>query len=88
MVLVGARSGLVVGAVIGGSGRVARRARAACFAGGGTGTWEVVGGRRSSNSSSLMGDEGWTGVVEGGRAKVGKAEEKRVERAVEEDMER
>jgi len=53
----------VVGAVIGGRGIVVRKASVAREAeelGFG-----VVGGRRSSNSSSLMGDEG-SGVAEVG----------------------
>src|SRR5882724_865195 len=49
--------------------------------------FEVVGGWRSSNSSSLMGDAG-SGVdgAGAGRAWMGAEEEKRAERVVEGDM--
>jgi len=50
------------------------------------GSTEVVGGRRSSNSSSLMGDEGSAVVTGAERARKGEVEEKRAERVVEGDM--
>ena len=72
--------------VTGGRGTVARKVRVEYLADRSTGSVEVVGGQRSSNLSSLMGDGGLavvTGAEEVGR---GKDEEKKVERAVEADM--
>ena len=74
----------MVGAVTGGRGIVARKARVERRADVLSG-FEVVGGRRSSNSSASMGDAG-SGVDGAGGATMGTEEEKRVERAVEEDM--
>jgi len=76
----------VVEAVTGGRGTVARKARVEYWADRLMGSTEVVGGWRSSNSSSLMGDEGSAVVTGAGRARKGEVEEKRVERVVEEDM--
>ena len=50
------------------------------------GSEEVVGGWRSSNSSSLMGDEGSAVVTGAGRERKGEDEEKREGKEVEADM--
>ena len=74
----------MVGAVTGGRGIVVRKASAASEAEELLG-FGVVGGRRSSNSSSLMGDEG-SGVDGVGRVSVGAEEERRAVREVGADM--
>ena len=76
----------MVEAVTGGRGIVARKARVEYWVDLLMGSAEVVGGRRSSNSSSRMGDEGSAAVTGVGRVRKGEVEAKRVERAVEGDM--
>ena len=76
----------MVEVVTGGRGTVVRNTRVEYWADRSRGSMEVVGGRMSSNSSSLMGDRGSVGLTGAGRARKGDEEEKRVERAVEEDM--
>ena len=71
--------------VTGGRGTIARKVRVEYRVDRLRGSEEVVGGRRSSNSSSLMGDKG-SAVVGAGRARKGDEEEKREGREAEADM--